>query len=67
MVFTADEGVRGGKVIPLKQTVDEALVGCDCVRRVFVAQRTGAKVNMEPDRDVSLEEVRQVDDSGLMG
>lgn len=57
VVFTADEGVRGGKVIPLKATVDTALEGCDCVRRVFVAERTGGKVNMMVDRDVWLEKV----------
>ena len=37
--------------------MDKALVGCDCVKRVYVASRTGAKVDMKPDRDVSLEEV----------
>ncbi len=58
VVFTADQGVRGGKVIPLKQTVDEALKGCDCVRRVFVARRTGAKVPFTEGRDVWLDEVR---------
>ena len=58
VVFTADEGVRGGKSIHLKETMDKALVGCDCVRRVFVASRTGTKVNMEPGRDISLEEVK---------
>ena len=58
VVFTADEGVRGGKVIPLKATVDDAVAGCDCVRRVFVAKRTGAQVNMQTGRDVWLEEVR---------
>ena len=57
VVFTADQGVRGGKVIPLKETVDDAVRGCDCVRRVFVAKRTGADVNMEAGRDVWLEEV----------
>ncbi|XP_064403228.1 acetyl-coenzyme A synthetase 2-like, mitochondrial [Halichondria panicea] len=56
VVFTADQGVRGGKVIPLKQTVDEALKGCDCVRRVFVARRTGAKVPFTEGRDVWLDE-----------
>ena len=58
VVFTADQGMRGGKVIPLKQTVDDAVSTCDCVRRVFVAKRTGAQVNMVKDRDVWLEEVR---------
>lgn len=57
VVFTADEGMRAGKVIPLKATVDTALEGCECVRRVFVAERTGAKVDMKADRDVWLEKV----------
>lgn len=57
MVVTADEGVRGGRVIPLKAMVDDAVEGVESVRRVFVAQRTGAKVNMDPVRDVPLEEV----------
>ena len=58
MVITTDEGVRGGKTIPLKATVDESLIGCDCVRRVFVSARTGANVPMVKDRDVYLHEVR---------
>ena len=57
VVITTDEGVRGGKVIPLKRTVDEAVQGVDCVRRVFMSQRTGGSVPMTADRDISLEEV----------
>ncbi|XP_033733582.1 acetyl-coenzyme A synthetase 2-like, mitochondrial [Pecten maximus] len=45
-VITADEGVRGGKTIPLKQTVDAAVAQCPCVKRVFVYQRTGNPVPM---------------------
>ena len=56
-VFTADEGLRGGKVIALKKMVDEALKGCDCVKKVYVHRRTGADVNMNSERDVYLEEV----------
>lgn len=56
-MFTADQGVRGGKVIPLKETVDEALKDCDCVRRVFVARRTGAEVPFTEGRDVWLDDV----------
>ncbi|XP_076058289.1 acetyl-coenzyme A synthetase 2-like, mitochondrial isoform X2 [Oratosquilla oratoria] len=55
VVITTDEGVRGGKVIPLKQTVDAAVKECRAVRRVLVAARTGAQVPMGP-LDVSLEE-----------
>lgn len=59
IVITSDEGVRGGKVIPLKATVDDAVRDVEGVRRVFVAQRTGADVNMHAKRDVWLDEVRQ--------
>lgn len=57
VVFCANEGVRGGKVIPLKGTVDEALVGCDCVKKVYVMKRTDNQTNMVDGRDVWLEEV----------
>ena len=59
--MTADEGVRSGRSIPLKSTVDEAVESCDCVRTVFVAKRTGAAVSMQEKRDVWLEEVRTPD------
>jgi acetyl-CoA synthetase len=55
-VITADEGVRGGKLIPLKRTVDEAVMACPTVRTVFVARRTGNKVPFYPQRDVWLRE-----------
>ena len=55
-MFTADEAVRGGKTIPLKAMVDEAIEGCDCVKKVFVSKRTGTNVPMY-DRDIPLEEV----------
>ena len=54
--MTADEAVRGGKTIPLKSIVDEAVQDCECVRRVFVSRRTGADVPMT-QRDVDLEKV----------
>ena len=56
-MITADEGVRGGKVFPLKAVVDEAIRECDFVKRVFVATRTGAEVPMLPGRDIPMEEV----------
>ncbi|KAL3874415.1 hypothetical protein ACJMK2_037432 [Sinanodonta woodiana] len=45
-VITADQGLRGGKKIELKKTVDTAVSLSDCVKRVFVYQRTGADVPM---------------------
>ena len=63
-MITADEGVRGGKVIPLKETVDRALEGLDFVQRVFVMSRTGGKVP-QTSRDIPLEEVRVADVAGV--
>jgi len=54
-VITTDEGLRGGKKIPLKSTVDKALEQCPDVKNVFVAQRTGADVPMVDGRDQFLE------------
>lgn len=59
VVITSDQGIRGGKVIPLKETVDEAVRGLDYVRRIYIARRTGAAVNMQEGRDLQLQEVRQ--------
>ncbi len=51
-VITADEGVRGGRTIPLKQNVDAALESCPNVHSVFVVRRTNANVPWHEDRDV---------------
>lgn len=56
-VVTADQGVRGGKIIELKRTVDVAVAECDCIENVFVMSRTGAEVPMQSGRDIKLEEV----------
>jgi acetyl-CoA synthetase len=56
-VITADEGVRGGKKIPLKANVDTALERRD-VATVIVVTRTGAEVPMKPGRDIPYSEVR---------
>jgi len=53
LVITADEGVRGGKRIPLKANVDQALNSCASVKTVVVVTRTGAEVVMTEGRDVS--------------
>ena len=55
-VITADEGLRGGKKVPLKANVDEALEECPNVERVIVLKRTGAGVPMKPGRDVDWHE-----------
>ena len=54
-VITANEGVRGGKPIALKKTVDQALTQCPDVSTVFMYQRTPTQVNIVEGRDVDLE------------
>jgi acetyl-CoA synthetase len=51
LVITADEGVRGGKSVPLKSNVDIATKDCDCVDSIIVVKRTGGEVSWN-DRDV---------------
>ncbi len=51
-VITADEGLRGGRKVPLKANVDEALRQCPEVEKVLVVTRTGASVPMIDGRDV---------------
>ena len=58
IVITADEGLRGGKVIPLKRNVDEALKDCPQVSDVIVIRRTRADVPMTAGRDVFYSDVK---------
>ncbi|MDA9631103.1 acetate--CoA ligase [Candidatus Pelagibacter sp.] len=51
-IITADEGVRGGKTIPLKDTTDEALLSCPNVKKCIVVKRTGNDISWHYDRDV---------------
>ena len=51
-VITADEGVRGGRTIPLKDNVDQALTKTPCVESVLVVRRTGGAIAMTEGRDV---------------
>ena len=50
-VITADEGMRGGKRVPLKQNVDQALERCPEVETVLVVKRTGADISWIAGRD----------------
>ena len=56
IVLTADEGLRGGKPIPLKKNTDEALLKCPDVKTVIVVRNTGGKAEMKAGRDVWLHE-----------
>jgi acetyl-CoA synthetase len=58
-VLTADEQMRGGKALPLKAIVDEALAmgGCEAVRHVVVYRRTGNQVAFDAKRDLWLHEL----------
>ncbi len=55
-VITSDEGVRGGRKIPLKHNVDEALKSCPDVTKVVVVRHTGAEIGWAEGRDVWLHE-----------
>ena len=56
-VITADEGVRGGKIIPLKKIADEAMMQCPNVKKCVVVKRTGNSVNWDDERDISYDEM----------
>ncbi len=59
LIICADGQLRGGKVIPLKPAIEDALAlgGCEAVRKVIVYKRTGGKVAWDDKRDVWLHEV----------
>lgn len=59
MVITADEQARGGKALPLKAIVDDALKlgGCDTIKDVIVYQRTGGKIAWDAARDKWMHEL----------
>src|ERR1700746_2907492 len=52
VVITADEGLRGGRKVPLKANTDAAIAKAGGVDFVIVVKRTGATVDMDPVRDV---------------
>jgi acetyl-CoA synthetase len=57
LVITADEGLRGGKTVPLKSNVDEALNKCPNVKNTLVIKRTGGDIAWNDSRDVWYEEL----------
>ena len=56
MVITADEGLRGGRKVPLKANVDAALKSCPGVKTCLVVKRTGGKIDWVAGRDVWVHE-----------
>ena len=58
IVITADEGLRGGKIVPLKLNVDEALKACPGVTDVIVVRRTGGNVPMADGRDAYFSDLK---------
>ena len=52
VVITADEGIRGGKKIPLKQNADKAINNCPDVRHCIVVKRTGGSIDWSETRDI---------------
>ena len=62
VVITADQGIRGGKTIALKENVDEALTNPQtrCVQKIIVVRRTGANIRWHPHRNVSYDGLMRV-------
>jgi acetyl-CoA synthetase len=61
-LITADEGIRGGRLIPLKAMSDEALLECPTVETCIVVSRTQNKIDMEPGRDFWYHEEMRAED-----
>ena len=64
VVITADQGIRGGRAIALKENVDEALTNPQtrCVQKIIVVRRTGANIRWHPHRDVCYDDLMRVAD-----
>ena len=56
-MFTANQGLRGGKTIELKKTVDAAIKNCPSVKNVFIYKRTENAFEVNKDRDVIIDDV----------
>ena len=62
-IITADEGVRGGKKIPLKLTVDKALETCPEVEKCLIIKRTNKDIKLKTNRDIFYEDlINEVED-----
>ncbi len=62
-IVTADEGVRGGKTIPLKLTTDKALESCPDVKKCLIVKRTNKEIKLIKDRDLFYDDVlKEVND-----
>ncbi len=59
-VITADEGRRGGKIVPLKAVVDAAVAQCPCVQHVVVLRHTGGQIAMNDRAENELDPPRCV-------
>ena len=57
IIITADEGVRGGKKIPLKLNTDKAIKNTPTIKKVIVIQRTGGKIPWNKEKDVWFHEI----------
>ena len=63
IIVTADAGMRGGKLVPLKANVDEAIGHCTSVQKILVVRHVGNDTAMQPDRDVWYHEARAAVDA----
>jgi acetyl-CoA synthetase len=64
-VITCDGAFRGNKAIPLKSTIDDAMIGCPTVKRIIVCTHTRTPVSMIKGRDVWWEdEIKKVETQG---
>ena len=59
LVITADMGIRGGKKIPLKKNVDEAVQNCPNIKNTLVIKRTGDSIAWNPEKDLWYEELKE--------
>ena len=59
LVITSDMGIRGGKKIPLKKNVDEAIQYCPNIKNTLIIKRTGDSIAWNPDKDLWYEELKE--------